>query len=116
MFMRMLSTTNAYNTRGYIGYVHSKYIEDWSQPVPVAQATPTPRLVPVVQATPTPRLVPVVQVTPTPTPHLVPVVQATPTPTPTPLPIVTSDPTVGLPHIVTGQTGKPPVFGGMVNY
>ena len=108
--------TNVYNTRGYIGYVHSKYIEDWSQPVPVAQATPTPRLVPVVQATPTPRLVPVVQVTPTPTPHLVPVVQATPTPTPTPLPIVTSDPTVSLPHIVTGQTGHPPVFGGMINY
>ena len=45
--------TNNANTKGYVGYVHSKYIQDWSQVVPVVQATANP-VIPVVQATPLP--------------------------------------------------------------
>ena len=47
-----ISTNNA-NTKGYLGYVHSKYIEDLSQVVPVVQNTAHP-VIPVVQATPIP--------------------------------------------------------------
>lgn len=94
---RVWIPVNNSNTRGYVGYVHSKYIDDWSQVVPVVQGTGGGgNPVPVVQATPTPAPV-------------IPVIQATP------VPVITSNPVPQVPHIGSGVVfGPGPQIGAGV--